>query len=147
MSSNIEKFDLLVAQLLADLYERFPIEAGISASNYGIDVDGLFGGFDGTVDRDVMEELDFFCSTVRWLKRAGYVDYSSEADSGAFGAVVLTPKALEILKATPTSLQASQALGDYLVDSVRSGASDAVKQGVTAALTAGTLFLWNTLTK
>ncbi|OXI27264.1 hypothetical protein [Burkholderia sp. AU16482] len=146
MSSNIEKFDLLVAQLLADLYERFPIEAGISASNYGFDVDGLFGS-DGTVDRDVMAKLAFFCSTVRWLKRAGYVDYSSEADSGAFGAVVLTPKALEILKATPASLQASQALGDYLVASVRSGASDAVKQGVTAALTAGTLFLWNTLTK
>ncbi|MBN6729446.1 hypothetical protein [Burkholderia multivorans] len=146
MSSNIEKFDLLVAKLLVQLYERFPLETGISSATYGIDAGSMFRG-DGTVDSDVAAELDFFCSTVRWLGRAGYIEYSGELDSGTFGDVVLTPKALEILKATPASLQAPQALGDYLVDSVRSGTTEAVKQGVTAALTAGTLFLWNTLTK
>ncbi|KVG23087.1 hypothetical protein WL77_05445 [Burkholderia ubonensis] len=145
MSSNIEKFDLLVAKLLANLYERFPIEAAITANAYGIDAENIFCG--DTIDTAISAELDFFCGTVRWLNRAGYIDYSSEHDSGAFANVVLTAKALEILKATPESLSASQSIGDYLVDSVRGGTTDAVKQGVTAALSAGALFIWNALAK
>ncbi|KWB69247.1 hypothetical protein [Burkholderia ubonensis] len=146
MSSNIEKFDLLVAKLLADLYEQFPIEAGITADAYGIDVENLFR-FDGTIDGEITTELDFFCGTIRWLNRAGYIDYMGEHGSGAFTNVVLTAKALEILKGTPESLRAPQALGDYLVDNVRGGATEAVKQGVAAALSAGAVFAWNALVK
>lgn len=141
MSSNIEKFDLLVAELLATLYERFPVTAGITASDRGINAENMFRG-DGTIDQDIAAALEFFCNTVRWLKRAGYIDYDRELDSGTFSELVLTAKALEILKATPSSLTGKQTLGSYLVDSARNGATEALKQGVTTALSAGVSLAW-----
>ncbi len=146
MSSKIEKFDLLVAKLLADLYKKFPQATGISASAYGIQAEEMFR-FDGTIDKDIAHELDFFCNTLRWLKRHGYIDYSTEYDSGTFMSVAITTKALEVLKGTPESLNTSKSLGDDIVDSARSGATDALKQGVTAALSAGVVMAWNALTK
>ncbi|CAB5287048.1 MULTISPECIES: hypothetical protein [Burkholderia] len=146
MSSNIEKFDLLVAKLLANLYEQFPVATGVVAADYGINAERSFR-FDGTPDPDIERELDFFCNTLRWLQRAGYIDYAQETNGGTFGGVVLTAKALEILKAIPESLRAVTPLGDYLVESARSGATDALKQGVTAALSAGAVMAWNALIK
>ncbi len=144
MSSNIEKFDLLVAKLLAELYEQFPVAKGIAASVYGIDVENIFLA-DGKVDEKILRELDFFCCTVRWLKQAGYIDYTTEYDSGSFSGAVLTAKALEILKITPESLRSPQPLGDYLIANVRSGTTEALKKGVTAAFSAGATFVWKAL--
>ncbi|MBR8032321.1 hypothetical protein P4G95_14490 [Burkholderia vietnamiensis] len=144
MSSNIEKFDLLVAELLANLYERFPVATGVAASDYGVNSADYFR-FDSSVDPDIARELDFFSDTLRWLQRADYIHYARETDGGTFSGVVLTAKALEILKGTPQSLRASKPLGDYLVESARSGATDALKQGVTAALSAGAAMAWHAL--
>ncbi|MCA8285785.1 hypothetical protein [Burkholderia vietnamiensis] len=146
MSSNIEKFDLLVAKLLANLYERFPVATGVAADAYGVNASDYFR-FDDSVDPDIAYELDFFCNTLRWLRRADYIHYADEINGGTFNGVVLTAKALEILKATPQSLRQSKPLGDYLVDSARSGATDALKQGVTAALSAGAVMAWHALVK
>ncbi|WP_175739630.1 hypothetical protein [Burkholderia ambifaria] len=146
MPSNIEKFDLLVAKLLAHLYERFPVATGVAASDYGVNTDDYFR-FDNSVDLDIAGELDFFSDTLRWLQRADYIHYVGETDGGTFSGVVLTAKALEILKATPQSLRQSKPLGDYLVDSARSGATDALKQGVAAALSAGAVMAWHALVK
>ncbi|MFM0175597.1 hypothetical protein PQR33_40485 [Paraburkholderia sediminicola] len=146
MPSNIEKFDLLTAKILADLYARFPVRATITASRYGVaPEDGLRS--DGSWDAGILGELDFFCDTVRWLGQSGYLDFSSELDGGVFEGGVLTAKGLEILKAMPASLSPAQPLGDYLLDSVRAGATDALKKGVAAALSAGATIAWHSLTR
>ncbi|MDN7607727.1 hypothetical protein [Burkholderia multivorans] len=116
MTSKDEKFDFLVANLLADLYKKFPKATDISSGAYGIRAEEMFL-FDGTVDKDIADELDFFCNTLRWLKRYGYIDYSAEYDSGTFVNVAITTKALGARKSTPESLKASKSLRDEVADS------------------------------
>jgi hypothetical protein len=146
MPSNIDKFDQLTAELLADLYASFPVKAAISASKYGIPEEEIDWSH-GAIDQELIKRLDFFCDTVRWLRQAGYLDFTSELNSGVFQSVVLTAKGLEVLKATPASLSPTQPLGDYLRDNIRSGATEALKKGVAAALSAGASLAWHSLTR
>jgi hypothetical protein len=143
MPRNIEKFDLLAGRILADLYERFPLRIFVAADAYGVDARKLFS-IDGIINRDIADELEFFCSTLRWLYEAGYLSYKGEAQAGVFSGVVLSARGLEVLKAMPKTVSPDKPLGEHLRDTVRSGATHALKNGVAAAMSAASTCVWHT---
>ena len=51
--------------------------------------------------------------------------------------VVLTPKALQVLKSIPPSLDESETVGAWIQRAVKDGAKDAVQKGVAYALGIG----------
>ncbi|MHC5127122.1 hypothetical protein ACYST8_13780 [Pseudomonas inefficax] len=123
---NIEKFDQACGLIFAQLFTSFPQRIGVESAL----IEPIF---------DAEEELDwlasfvsresFFSSTMTWLVDAGYIwcaDSKKTYLSASFSECVLTPKALEALKASPASL-ATTSFGQSLKDAARSGALDVVK--------------------
>ena len=140
MTSNIERFDELTGQLLGTLYDRFPIGTVLNRDDYhGVTADTTdwFERFSGA--------NAFFCSTVHWLQRAGYIDYSMK-DGGTFYDAVLTAKGLQALKAMPASLDPKKTVGEYIAEGAQAGAVEAVKKGVAYVLSTGSVLAWNALT-
>ncbi|WP_035552118.1 hypothetical protein [Burkholderia sp. 9120] len=145
-TSNIENFDLLTARIFASLYENFPVGISLQASKYGVDVDKAFADF-SDIDGPTFKALNFFCATVRWLSSAGYIEFETETNGGVFFDATLTSKGLEVLKATPASLDntpdGTKTIGEYLVDGAKNGVTEAMKKGVTYALSTGASLAWN----
>ncbi|HGX8811798.1 TPA: hypothetical protein ACJINV_005080, partial [Escherichia coli] len=83
---NIERFNEIVGEIFGRLYESFPVKIDIKA-----------------VDIVRQNELTFFLDTVDWLKNSGYL--IGARSSGGIHNAVLTAKGLEVLNATPGSLE------------------------------------------
>lgn len=128
MASNFERFDTIVMLALAELYTRFPVRQDLASSTFivtkdGEHIDGLSPEAEG---RLFVEDLylkdpyfkrkEFAFESLRWLVDAGYLHGTPVAYDGINDAV-LTAKGLEVLKATPDSLQGS--LGERLVEAVK----------------------------
>lgn len=128
MVSNIERFDTIVVLALADLYSRFPVPQYLASSKFiltedGEHIDGLSPEAEGLLfDEDpylkdpYFKRKEFAFESMRWLVDAGYLHGTPVAYDGIRNAV-LTAKGLEVLKATPDSLQGS--LGERLVEAVK----------------------------
>ena len=114
MASNIDVFDSAVAAILAYLYETFPRSVVLNA--YAL------------AGESSDEVRDAYADTVAFLQREGFLTYHSRAGSGGmFANVVLTARGLELLRATPSSLQAKVPLGEQLGTAVKSGAKEVAK--------------------
>ncbi len=113
------------------LYERFPVRTRI---DFNFVPEELFDDTDEITD--VLQKHVVFGESVRWLEKAGYVWIGGISSQEAVE-VVLTPKALELLKAVPESLTTRETVGELLVRGVREGAKDSVKSAVTFALAKG----------
>ena len=128
MVSNIERFDTIVVLALAELYSRFPVPQYLASSKFiltedGEHIDGLSPEAEGLLfDEDpylkdpYFKRKEFAFESMRWLVDAGYLHGTPVAYDGINNAV-LTAKGLEVLKATPDSLQGS--LGERLVEAVK----------------------------
>ncbi|MFM1711875.1 hypothetical protein [Aeromonas salmonicida] len=128
MVSNIERFDTIVVLALAELYSRFPVPQYLASSKFivtedGEHIDGLSPEAEGLLfDEDpylkdpYFKRKEFAFESMRWLVDAGYLHGTPVAYDGIRNAV-LTAKGLEVLKATPDSLQGS--LGERLVEAVK----------------------------
>lgn len=142
-ASNIDRFDLLVAKIFADLYSSFPIAKDLSMSNYWEElVPGSPESTEGA--KQQMDREEFFFSAVKWLESAGYIYSVSNRTGGKhtyFGAC-LTAKALQCLKSVPKSLFFKRSLGQQLRDAVQSGASDAMKSVMAKILGKGASLLY-----
>ena len=99
--------------------------------------DSLFD--DPDTREQIWEKFNIFEATVRWLEQAGYL-WTSGITGSTATEVVLTPKALEVMKAAPFADK--QPLGEFLVDSVKSGAKQQVEEGVRIALNLGVKAIW-----
>ncbi|MGR2990758.1 hypothetical protein [Vibrio vulnificus] len=145
--NNIEKFDKLVAELFANLYENFPRKVEIDIFEFlGIEYRHI-----GLGDNPTQEELtsynsdcseaDFVLDTISWLIQSGFVYGHVENSGGMFSTtkrgldLTLTPKGLELLKLIPASVNTKESLGDKLVSTLESGAKDAGGKLVSEALT------------
>lgn len=123
--SNIERFDRTVVLALAELYGRFPVRKSLVASQFiltddGQRAEGLSAQEEAELDFNdpYFKRKEFAFECLNWLVEAGYLhgkptpyDYIENA--------VLTAKGLEVLKATPDSLQAT--LGERLQEAAKSG--------------------------
>lgn len=125
---NIERFNEYTARIFAALYEAFPEEKAISApAMLGIDMDEYPHPIDWP------RELQIFDATLRWLEKAEYIWCKGGIQLGTIA--VLSPKGLEALRATPTSLERGEPIGEALAAAIRSGSIEAAKGLVTRALT------------
>ncbi|QWZ78767.1 hypothetical protein [Aeromonas sp. FDAARGOS 1419] len=128
MVSNIERFDIIVVLALADLYSRFPVRQYLASSKFIVTEDGehidglspeeewLMRDKNTRLDDPYFKRKKFASESLKWLVDAGYIHGTSLEYEGINDAV-LTAKGLEVLKATPDSLQGS--LGERLVEAVK----------------------------
>lgn len=133
MVSNIERFDTIVVLALAELYSRFPVHQYLASSKFivteeGEHIDGLSPDAEGELFAEdpylkdpYFKRRNFAFDSLRWLVDAGYIHGTPAAYNGIENAV-LTAKGLEVLKATPDSLQGS--LGERLVEAVKADSRD-----------------------
>lgn len=130
-NTNIDTFDKCAAIIFARLYAAFPLRIPLPYNDIPSE---LF------TDDDSMAEMegkfDIYRATVRWLSDAGYIWASDLTGSVAEG-VVLTPRALEVLKVPSGISKKSQSLGQVLVDAVKSGAKDAAQKAAGSVISLG----------
>lgn len=149
--SNIERFDEITGKVFAHLYQSFPIPTSMGAEFVGVKISSVtciphtgvpYGGI-YDLSAEERKTFDFFIHSVNWLAKAGYIDVSSSG-STTFYDVTLTAKGLEVLKATPSSLDNTPSIGQQLITAAKGGFVDqlqsltasALKRGVALAVTA-----------
>ena len=144
MSSNIERFDEITAQILGRLYQEFPLPVYLPAADF---VSSATCYCDAICGDTPSPEARFFEACVVWLGETGYLRYKEHLyQLAGFRDAVLTAKGLEVLKAIPDSLGGKQTIGEQLVSAAKAGATDLLKEGVKAALAQGAAMLgtvWN----
>ncbi len=117
---NIERFNEIVGEIFGRLYESFPVKIDIKA-----------------VDIVRQNELTFFLDTVDWLKNSGYL--IGARSSGGIHNAVLTAKGLEVLNATPGSLE--KPLGVRISDSIKIEGKEALRSLVSQTLGIGLQYM------
>lgn len=132
MTTRMELFDSCVAVVFARLYEHFPER--IDFEFPGDMPISLVEESDSAVD--VWVKFGVFEATVKWLHQAGYIWADRITSQGALQ-VVLSPKALEVLKVPQSLSKKKEPLGQFLTSAVKAGAKAAIQKGVSAALTEG----------
>ncbi|MBK9649696.1 MAG: hypothetical protein IPO67_31850 [Deltaproteobacteria bacterium] len=157
MPTNIDRFNVLVAQILALLYREFPIRQSIRAENLlgyqqtdnTYSPEGRWTAEyrkgDGTLIRDATADFDFVQDTIRWLSDEGYILHWPYETGYEFMGVTLSAKGLELLKAVPSSVAGSTSVGDTLLaifkDGTKDGAKEAAASAISSALTQAPGFL------
>ncbi|OXS14894.1 hypothetical protein CGX12_11785 [Zobellella denitrificans] len=124
-TSNIERFDQIVAQVLGDLYTSFPCPATLKATSY---IENALAYNDFLGAEVITGDGEFFNNSLGWLAQAGYLRCSQiDAQLGIAGGVVLTAKGLEALRAVPASLEGKCSLGERLATQAKSSGADAIR--------------------
>uniref|UniRef100_UPI0035C73130 hypothetical protein n=1 Tax=Serratia quinivorans TaxID=137545 RepID=UPI0035C73130 len=135
-ATNIERFNDIVGIIFGKLYESFPVKTDIMALDIvgGIEKMEYFGNHDAedvlTASRD---DVMFFLDTVDWLQDSGYLTAVGSTDG--IHSAVLTAKGLEVLNATPGSLETP--LGARILDTAKSEGKEALRSLVSQALGIG----------
>ncbi len=158
MQNNFEKFNYYVGRVFALLHDEFPCRKNIDfvnligaeqcdkTYNEGI-CTGLYRCGGEILDKS--EELDFVYQTVKWLYETGYLIGSVDvSQSGRNVCVTLSPKALEILKVVPASidsLSAGKSIGQELSEAVKSAAKSQVSDLASKALSCLFKIGWDAL--
>ncbi|QHF28563.1 hypothetical protein [Pseudomonas sp. R32] len=141
--TNIERFDEMSADILAFLYERFPIPssvgpdvAGLSVVKY-LEYDPISGGAVTEGERD--PETEFFEATLAWLVHAGFI--TNKAAPVNIFVYVLTPYGLQALKHVPKPSLGTETLGEKLSEATKSGAKTVASEVLNQALSIGVQLL------
>ena len=138
MEQNIEKFDRIVAQVLGELYQKFPIQTHVSIYELfecspGKLVEGKW------VESEDLKEQDqeFYFYTIRWLIDTGYLIGTIQNHHNS--QITLSLKGLELLKSVPSSISGSESVGELLISALKSGAKDSAAILVNKALSSSNL--------
>lgn len=108
-ASNIERFDELTGQIFGKLYTSFPIPIHLQSRHFISDSIWIN---QTPQDPERVQAINMFYATVRWLTSTGYLTYNETRDG--VEEAVLTAKGLEVLKATPSSLDSGPSIGERL---------------------------------
>lgn len=137
--TNIERFDEIGADILAFLYESFPIP-----SNVGPEVAGLtsikYLEYNPVTEDAVTEgerdpETEFFEATLEWLVQSGFISKRPAAVNRQV--YVLTPYGLQALKHVPKPSLGSETLGEKLSAAAKAGTKSAASEILNQALSIG----------
>ena len=137
MKNNIDKFDILVGKILADLYGEFPIKCELEPERFGIK--NTMREFLETIDgvMDDAKELTFFEATVSWLLENEIMTAKSSG-FGSYYDARLTMKGLKLLKSTPKSIDSDRkSIGESLKELSKAGANESLKMAVNALFSYG----------
>lgn len=137
---NIDRFNILTAHILAQLYERFPethdLDIAAIASKMGIALQGPFvsdvGGSRRYARASEAENAWFttyVLASLAWLKDEGFIKASS---GDALRAVILTSRGFSALTSKPDIL--TKSLGQQLVGAAKDGASSVIGDLVGQAI-------------
>ncbi|QLG93538.1 hypothetical protein HZF02_16925 [Pseudomonas yamanorum] len=138
--TNIERFDEMSADILAFLYDRFPIPeyvspkvAGLSVVVYG-DYDPVAGSTE-VISGEIDPETELFKSTLAWLVHAGFIhEKKSQHFSSQY---FLTASGLQALKHVPKPTLGSETLGEKLSAATKAGTKTAASEILNQALSIG----------
>lgn len=158
--SNQEKFNYYVGVIFAALLDEFPRRTQLNlATLAGAEKceETYIGGRytaryirNGEVE-DVKDEMDFIYETAYWLFETGYLIGSvAMTKLGRSVFVTLSPKALEVLKIIPASIDSTPAvksIGQEISDAVKASAKKQVGELASQALTYAIKFGWNVVTQ
>lgn len=137
MKNNIDKFDILVGKILADLYGEFPIKCELEPERFGIK--NTMREFLETIDgvMDDAKELTFFEATVSWLLENEIMTAKSSG-FGSYYDARLTMKGLKLLKSTPKSVDSDRkSIGESLKELSKAGANESLKIAVNTLFSYG----------
>jgi hypothetical protein len=137
MRNNIDKFDILVGKILAELYGEFPIKCELEPERFGIK--NTMREFLETIDgvMDDAKELTFFEATVSWLLENEIMTAKSSG-FGSYYDARLTMKGLKLLKSTPKSIDSDRkSIGESLKELSKAGANESLKMAVNALFSYG----------
>jgi len=138
MCKNIELFDEYTAKIFARLYSTFPMPQDISMIDFlGR---GHFGEFGEVVDEegDPIKDAQVAWHTFIWLNETGFIRIESKHAYLSLSGIVLSAKGLEVLKATPSSVQQGKQIGTELIGMLKAGATESAKQLIQQAIQLGT---------
>ena len=137
MKNNIDKFDILVGKILAELYGEFPIKCELEPERFGIK--NAMREFLETIDgvMDDAKELTFFEATVSWLLENEIMTAKSSG-FGSYYDARLTMKGLKLLKSTPKSVDIDRkSIGESLKELSKAGANESLKIAVNTLFSYG----------
>lgn len=138
--SNIEWFDELSGEILATLYESFPVPKHLLSKDFVENPEE----YNEIVQADVAsKEARFFIATVEWLREAGYL--RADPQNGHYNIArdcVLSAKGLEVLKVKPSSLDVTESFGDRLIAATRQSGTDALRKAASDVLSLGARFVF-----
>lgn len=137
MRNNIDKFDILVGKILAELYGEFPIKCELEPERFGIK--NTMREFLETIDgvMDDAKELTFFEATVSWLLENEIMTAKSSG-FGSYYDARLTMKGLKLLKSTPKSIDSDRkSIGESLKELSKAGANESLKIAVNTLFSYG----------
>ncbi|EGQ7759999.1 hypothetical protein ACOIWI_004642 [Vibrio vulnificus] len=134
MESNIQKFDRIVALVLAELYRKFPVRSHVCVYTlFDCKENGYWNKGIWYEPEDLAKsDREFYVHTVKWLIDSGYVIGTIEHHNNS--SITLSMKGLQLLKSVPDSLDSSESLGEQLLSVVNSGAKDSAAQLISRAL-------------
>ena len=133
---NIDIFNLFVAEVLGQCYEDFPIESEFEIESLALTVVDKYLKDDESDPPDLQELTRFGHATTSWLEKAGYL-WIRRKEYGVVTGVTLTPKSLELLNATPSSLEAKKSAGTVLASESKKMGREAVLAVIGAVLSEG----------
>lgn len=143
-ASNIERFDQLVGEIFASLYDSFPVAKKLEAEKFVRPILGSKTPESIDLNRTVELEV-FFDSSMTWLRQSGYIYFEGEqSNPKAFYQCVLTAKTLAVLKAEPKNLTGTS-LGSELKKATKDGVSVAIKSLTSEALEVGARFAYTSV--
>ncbi|OHW40176.1 hypothetical protein [Pseudomonas sp. 06C 126] len=131
-ASNIERFDELTGQIFGKLYTSFPIPTHLQSRHFIAD---SILSKPSPQDPERVQAVKMFYATARWLATSGYISFSETRDG--IEEAVLTAKGLEVLKATPSSLESGPSIGERLAATGKEGGKEIFNGLVGEALGLG----------
>ena len=132
---NIARFDQHAGQILALLYENFPVPVLLKSENF-VETPRVYNEH---VMADVAsDESEFFSHTVAWLTRAGFIEVEALDPRHMYTrGAVLTAKGLEVLNVQPDNLSRDVSLGERIYTAAKSEGSEMLRSLVREALGIG----------
>lgn len=138
--TNIERFDEMSADILAFLYDNFPIPEYVSPKVAGLNV-VVYGPYDPVAETTEMisgerdSETELFESTLAWLVHSGFIhEKRSQHFSSQY---FLTAYGLQALKHVPKPALGSETLGEKLSAATKAGTKTAASEILNQALSIG----------
>lgn len=136
--TNIELFNLSVAEILGECYENFPERINIKESDIAFKV---LEYYDDSVSDDLVAFTDqlfsISSSTIEWLEQAGYI-WVGGRDHNDFYRVTLSGKGLELLNLVPDSINNKDTLGSSFLKGTKNISKESVLSAIKLLLSEGT---------
>lgn len=141
--TNIERFDEISADILAHLYQAFPIPTFVTPKVAGLtELEVLSHDHvnETSITRGARDpETEFFNASLDWLTKSGFI-LKKEGHS-IHATYVLTASGLQALKHVPVPSLGSETLGDKLSSAAKNSATGAAREVINQVISIGVQLL------